>query len=100
MNQETTRQVAPAPTPQQQALSAAFDAARARHADFDLLQPITDTVVRALYPEGLYPDWSKIRAEEFVEILYVAAKYAYFTAEAREGVFARALGAAPTRGVM
>ena len=102
MNHQTTqqREVALAPTPQQQALSAAFEAARARHADFDLLQPIMNTVVRGLYPVGLQPDWSKITADEFVETLYVVARYANFTAEAREVIFARALQAAPTSGVM
>ena len=78
-------------TPQDRALLAALNTGRARHADFDLMLPIMDGLAVALYPTGQYPPHPKgMSAEEFVECLYVIAKHADFTADARRLAFAQA----------
>jgi hypothetical protein len=89
------------PTPQEQidqALLGALAAGRARHQDFDLMLPIMDPVVRVLFPAGMPPDWSLVSADDFVESLYVIARYASFTEDTRKIAFAQALQ--PAAGVM
>jgi hypothetical protein len=92
--QQVTEQTAQPPeiTPQDRALLSGIAAGRASHTDFDDMLSIMEVVVKALYPTGQYPpDWKSISAEEFLESLYVIAKHANFTAEARRRAVAQAL---------
>src|ERR1700733_6993071 len=95
MEQTATEQTAAQPsadlTPQDQVLLGALAVGRARHADFDVLLPLMDALAVALYPKGQYPpDQKGMSAEEFIESLYVIAKHADFTADARRLAFAQA----------
>jgi hypothetical protein len=84
----------PDSTQQPPVLVDAWNATRSRHPDFDLLEPIMDRLARALTP-----DWTKIAPEEYLETLYVVARHAYFTDEARRVAFAHAQPNQP-KGVM
>jgi hypothetical protein len=56
-------------------LQDAIKAARAKHADWDALEPIMDSVAKTLHA-----DFSKISVAEYVECLYCISRYADFIA--------------------
>jgi hypothetical protein len=60
---------------QNEVLLHAFNAARKTHADFEALEPIMLTIAKAFTP-----DFTRIKLSEFLESLYVIAKYANFIA--------------------
>jgi hypothetical protein len=77
-------------TPQDQAILSGLAAGRARHKDFDIMLPLMDSLARAFFPNGAPPDWSQVSPEDFVEALYVMARFASFSEVARQLAFAEA----------
>jgi hypothetical protein len=57
-------------------VAAATVRARLRHADYDRLRPAMSVVAC-----GLHPFWAAISLDEFLEVLYCAAKHADFMNE-------------------
>ena len=62
-------------------VAEAIVAARQLYTDFDLLEPVMETVGRALLP-----DWSRITVSEYVECLFVVARHSAFMRDVREAL--------------
>jgi len=68
----------------------AFNAARATHPDFNVLESIMNHCARALFP-----DFKLITPAEYIECLYVIAKYADFiTPDVRQAAAFQTTGSA------
>jgi hypothetical protein len=90
VNQDTTEQATAVPlTPQQLAVQDAMAVARAKHSDFQVLEPVMLIIAKALTP-----NWQVLTPAEYISILYLIAREWEAAHDVRNAVFAQALEAA------